>query len=187
MCRKYLTIRQVRQRHRRRAPTGKVSATKERKEKKEQTEQDQIRQEVGEGTSKKKVHKTSREQSRYLTEAVEESAVVNKTKMRRARKTDEPLKEYVSGRVEQAPKTWQQQSWRYIKEGISSFEILQEEKTYRCRQRTADGIQWTISTKISFPKHRRQNKAIEKQIGLPEVQQNANFQEAEKLMLPRRK
>ena len=48
------------QRHRRRAPTGKVYATKKRKEEKEQTEQEQIRHEVGE-TSKKKVHKSSRE------------------------------------------------------------------------------------------------------------------------------
>lgn len=54
MCTRDLNIRQVRQRHRRRAPTGKVYATKERKEEKEQTEQEQIRHEVGEGTSKKK-------------------------------------------------------------------------------------------------------------------------------------
>ena len=60
MCTRDLNIRQVRQRHRR-APTGKVYATKERKEEKEQTEQEQIRHEVGEGSSKKKVHKTSRE------------------------------------------------------------------------------------------------------------------------------
>ena len=40
---------------------GKVYATKERKEEKEQTEQEQIRHKVGEGTSKKKIHKTSRE------------------------------------------------------------------------------------------------------------------------------
>ena len=46
---------------RRRAPTGKVYATKERKEEKEQTEQEQKRHEVGGGTLKKKVHKTSRE------------------------------------------------------------------------------------------------------------------------------
>ena len=45
----------------RRTPAGKVYATKERKEEKEQTEQEQIRHEVSEGTSKKKVHKTSRE------------------------------------------------------------------------------------------------------------------------------
>ena len=47
-------IQQVRQRHRTRASTGKVYATKIRKEEKEQTEQEQIRHEVGEGTSKKK-------------------------------------------------------------------------------------------------------------------------------------
>ena len=61
MCTRDLNIRQVRQRHRRRAPTGKVYATKERKKKKEQKEQEQIRHDVGEGTSKKKVHKTRRE------------------------------------------------------------------------------------------------------------------------------
>ena len=42
-----------------------------------------------------------------MTEAVEESASVNNTKMSQARKTDEPLKEYISARVELAPKTWQ--------------------------------------------------------------------------------
>ena len=61
MCTRDLNIRQVRQRHRRRTPTGKVYATKERKEEKEQTEQEQIRHEVREGTSKKKVHETGRE------------------------------------------------------------------------------------------------------------------------------
>ena len=51
MCTRDLNMRQVRQRHGRRAPTGKVNATKDRKEEKEQ---EQIRHEVGEGTSKKK-------------------------------------------------------------------------------------------------------------------------------------
>ena len=106
MCTRDLNIQQVRQRHRRRTPISKVYATKKRKEDQEQVEQEQIRHEVDDGTSKKKVHKTSREY-RYLTEIVEGSAAVNKMKMSQARKTDEPLKEYISGRVEQAPKTWQ--------------------------------------------------------------------------------
>ena len=49
-----LNLRQVLQRHRRRAPTGKVYATKKRKEEKEQTKQEQIRREVGEADFKEK-------------------------------------------------------------------------------------------------------------------------------------
>ena len=47
---------------------------------------------------------------------------MNKTKMRRARKTDEPLKEYVRGRVEQAPKIGRSIRGD-IKAGISSLEM----------------------------------------------------------------
>ena len=38
--------------------------------------------------------------------------------------------------------------------------------------------------KISGPKFKQQDKAIEKQIELPEVQQNANFQIVKKPVLP---
>ena len=58
--------------------TDKVFMTK--KEDKEQRKQEQIRHEVDEEIQRK-IHRTSEEECRYLTETAEESVAVNKTKM----------------------------------------------------------------------------------------------------------